>query len=153
MALPSLMYVICLPSPTLLYSLFSSAGLWHPRLGLVAGIWASRTVQYLAPTLLRALQLLIYSSIPTNNRPAITNTNRYNKVRVCVCVRALRFCVHVWGDRPQNIWHVHLANVHDSPLWWKVLFNLSEHCNLYMMEDFVHFGEPGSCVVEGKCPR
>lgn len=77
---------------TLLYPLLSLADLWHPRVGLVAGIWASRTVQYLVPTLLRALPLLIYSSIPTNNHPAITNTNRYNKVSVCLFVFIVCAC-------------------------------------------------------------
>lgn len=75
---------------SLSFSLFSPslcpAGLCRPRLVPVADIWASRTVQYPAPTLRRAQPLVTYSRIPTNNHPAITNTNRYSKVRLCACV-------------------------------------------------------------------
>lgn len=103
--------------------LHSSAVLWHPRLGPVAGILANKTVQYLAHTLLRVLQLRTYSSIHTNNHPAITNTNRFNKVR--------------WAARPLKIcatcpWLINMT----SPCGGhKVLFCVPENFNLTRWRD------------------
>lgn len=69
---------------TFILTPFFLAGLCHPNLVPVVGIWASRTVQYLALILHRALLLVTYSPFPTSSHPAITNTNRYSKVRVCI---------------------------------------------------------------------
>lgn len=77
----SFLYLACWLSFYLFSPPLCPAGLCHLRQVPVAGIWASRTVQYPAPTLRRALPLVTYSRIPTNNHLAITNTNRYNKVR------------------------------------------------------------------------
>lgn len=89
--LPACIFLLraCLLSLSLFSPPLCLVGLWLPRLAPVVGIWA-RTVQYPAPTPPRAPPPAIYSSIPINNHPAITNTNRSNKVRGHIYV-----CVHV----------------------------------------------------------
>lgn len=91
-------------SPSLFCPPHGPAGLWRRRLGPVAGIWASRTALYPAPTLPRAPPLVTFSSIPTNNHPAIPNTNKYNKVRAYTCA------LHVRSDGVLEVWlHVYFS--------------------------------------------